>query len=130
MSSRRVGFLILALLAAGCGADSTAQLIADLKAPKPAVRIKAARTLPERTSEASQVVPALIGALQDEHTDVRRCAASGLGSFGAEAKEAISALQESLRDREPSVRKTAATALSQIDPQRFPDPAKILQSPK
>jgi vesicle coat complex subunit len=122
-SARRL-VLFIALLAGGCGKESTDQLIDNLKAPEAATRIRAARTLPERKADVAQVVPALVEALQDDHTDVRRCAAHGLGSFGAEAKAAVPALQSSLRDREPSVRKAVSNALSQIDPTRFPDSSK------
>ena len=116
MCSPRRWVVLILLLASGCGKQSTSQLIDNLKAPEPVTRIKAVQTLMERKEEAAQVVPALIQALRDDHTDVRRCAATGLGSFGEQAKDAVPALQTSLRDREPSVRKAAAQSLQHIDP--------------
>jgi HEAT repeat protein len=108
--------LLLALLAGGCGRESTAQLIENLKSPDAETRIKAARGLADRKADAATVVPALTEALKDEHTDVRRCAAIGLGSFGPDARDAIPALQVAARDREPSVRRAVNTALRNIDP--------------
>jgi HEAT repeat protein len=128
-SSKRLVWLFVLLACAGCGKESTAQLIANLKAPDAFTRIKAVRTLPERKGEAAQVVPALIAALKDEDADVRRGAALGLGTFGGAAVTAVPALQESQRDQEASVRKAAGVALSFIDPTRFPDPSKPPAAP-
>ena len=49
--------------------------------------------LPNRKQDAAQVVPALIEALKDKESDVRRSTANGLGSFGEQARDAIPALQ-------------------------------------
>jgi HEAT repeat protein len=115
--------LLIALLALGCGKESTADLIEKLKSPEALTRLKAVRTLPERSGDAAQIVPALIEALKDEDEDVRRGAAFGLGSFGEQARQAIPALQAALRDRDSSVRKAAAVALSYIDPRLAPKTA-------
>jgi HEAT repeat protein len=116
--------LMLALLAAGCGKDSTTKLIENLKSSDTLTRLKAVRTLPQRQAEAAQVVPALIEALDDEDDDIRRGAALGLGTFGEKAREAIPTLETKLNDEDPGVRKAARTALWYIDPQNFPDPSK------
>jgi HEAT repeat protein len=108
--------VLILLLAAGCGKGSTSDWIAKLKAPQSMTRIQAIHTLLERKSEAEQVVPALIEALQDENVYVRRDAARALGSFGEQAKPAIPALQAALKDRESSVRSAAAASLARIDP--------------
>lgn len=121
--SRR--FVLVVLFAvAGCGQESTAQLIADLKAPEALTRLKAVRTLPQRKEDAAQVIPALIAALQDQDAEIRKGAAFGLGAFGVQGKDAIPALQTALHDREADVRKAAGIALSYIDPTRFPDASK------
>jgi HEAT repeat protein len=112
--------LVLCLLAcAGCGKKSTAELIADLKSPQEAERIKAARLLPQRKGDAAKVVPALIEALKDKEGDVRWSAAIGLGYYGDQAKDAIPALQAAERDTDPRVREAADVALSRVDPARF-----------
>jgi HEAT repeat protein len=122
----RTLFLLLLLCVPGCGGcgkeKSTGELISDLKSHEEKDRLNAVRTLPKRTGDASQTVPALIAALKDHEADIRRSAALGLGSFGEQAREAIPALQEVLRDRDARVREAAGIALSRIDPSKFPDP--------
>ncbi len=116
--------LLFALCGAGCGKQSTATLIENLKAPDALTRLKAVRTLPGRLGEAAQVVPALIGALKDADGDVRSSAAYGLGAFHEQARDALPALEASLSDREPNVRKAAGIARSFIDPEKYPSPSK------
>jgi HEAT repeat protein len=117
--------LLLCLLACGgCGKKSTAQLIEDLKSPQERDRLIAVRLLPDRKGEAAQVVPALIGALKDEGSDIRLSAAIGLGYFGEQARDAIPALQAALSDRDGRVREQAGVALSRIDPTQFKEPPK------
>ena len=100
----------------GCSSGSTAHWIGQLKSPAPADRLQAIRKLQDRKADAAEVVPALIDALGDDVTDVRRTAAGTLGAFASEAQSAVPALTAALRDREPSVRKSAGSALKQIDP--------------
>ncbi len=117
----RKHFILLFMLAgAGCGKEkSTAELLADLKAPEDRARIIAVRTLPHRKADAALVVPALIEALNDKDGDIRVSAALGLGSFGEQAKEAIPALQAAQQGgRDARIRDAAAKALSRIDPSR------------
>jgi HEAT repeat protein len=111
---------------AGCGAKekSTPQMIADIKAPKEGDRVAAVRLLPKRKAEARQIVPALIEALKDSDSDVRRSAAIGLGGFGEQAKDAIPALQEAEHDKDARVRESAGVALSRIDPAKFVSPTQ------
>jgi len=113
--------LLLCLLAcSGCSKEkSTAELLADLKAPEERDRIIAVRTLPTRKADAAQIVPALIEALKDKDGDVRVSAAIGLGSFGEQAKDAIPALEATQKSgRDARVREAANKALSRIDPSR------------
>jgi HEAT repeat protein len=104
-------------------------LVHDLKGSGEKERIIAARTLPNRNGDATQVVPALIEALKDHEPDVRRSAAIGLGTFGEQAKDAIPALQTLLNDRDVRVREAAGKALTRIDPVKFPTPPKS-QTPR
>ena len=116
-------FCLLALV--GCGKKKTTdELIADLRSHEERERIIAVRTLPQRKGDAAQIVPALIEALADKHSDIRWSAAIGLGSFGEQARDAIPALQAAQRDRDARVREAAGVALSRIDPTRFAKPSK------
>jgi HEAT repeat protein len=124
MRGRHLIILGMILLAAGgCGKDSTAKLIENLKSPDGLTRLRAVRTLPRRTADAEQVIPALIEALKDEEADVRKGAAHGLGTFADRAADAIPALQTALTDRDPEVRKAAGVALLHIDPNHAPKTA-------
>jgi HEAT repeat protein len=122
MPAMRVrAFLLLLLCLPVCGGcarqKSTAELIADLKSTEVRERIIAVRTLPLRTADAAQVVPALIEALKDRDGDVRVSAAIGLGSFGEQARDAIPALQAAQKNgRDARVREAAGNALKKIDP--------------
>lgn len=116
--------MLACLLACGCGGKSTDQLLEDLKSPEERKRLIAVRLLPQRQSDAAQIVPALIDALKDKEADIRRSAAIGLGSFAEQARDAIPALQAMRSDRDIRVREAAASALSRIDPARFSNPAK------
>jgi HEAT repeat protein len=122
-------YLVLSLCVpffAGCGTKekSTPQMIADIKAPKEGDRVAAVRWLGNRKDEAIRIVPALIEALKDSDSDVRRSAAIGLGGFGAQAKDAIPALTEAEHDRDARVRESAGVALSRIDPAKFVSPTQ------
>jgi hypothetical protein len=117
--------VLLGLLACGCGrTKSTSELTADLKSGDEKERITAVRTLPRRTGDAAEVIPALIAALKDKDGDIRHDAAIGLGSFGEQARDAIPALQAARRDRDARVRKAAQAALSRIDPRAAPQPTR------
>jgi len=122
--------LIGLLTASGCGKKSTDQLLDDLKSSEERDRLVAVRLLPQRTGDAARIIPALINALKDKESDIRRSAALGLGSFAEQAKDAIPALQAAKGDRDARVRESAAIALSRIDPDRFPNPSKIKQPVK
>jgi hypothetical protein len=114
----------------GCGKKSTDQLLEDLKSSEERQRLIAVRLLPQRTGDAAQIVPALIGALKDKEGDIRRSAALGLGSFAEQARDAIPALEAAQKDRDARVREAARLALSLIDPAQFPDPQKEKQTKK
>jgi len=108
--------MFMGLLAlAGCGkAQSTDELIEDLKSADEEDRIKAARLLQHRKGDAAEVVPALIESLKDVDPDVRWSAAIGLGYFGAEAETALPALDKAQSDTDPRVREGARVAISRI----------------
>ncbi|GAX43555.1 WD-40 repeat-containing protein [Tolypothrix sp. NIES-4075] len=59
-------------------------------------------------------VSALVTALKNNDTNVRRTAASALGSIGSEATSAVPALIEALKDSDANVRQSAASALGNI----------------
>ena len=121
MRVRRRFVLLLCLLACGaCSKKSTDELLADLKSPQEADRIKAVRLLPQHKGDAAQIVPALIEALKDKEGDIRWSAAIGLGYFGEQARDAIPALQAAERDRDARVREAARVALARIDPNLAP----------
>ena len=118
--------VIFCLLACGgCSKKkSTDELIADLKTGNEKERIIAVRTLPPGAGNAAKVVPALIAALRDPESHVRRGAALRLGLFGEQATDAIGALQKAQKDGDARVREAATKALSRIDPEHFPAPSK------
>jgi hypothetical protein len=122
MRARPIGAVLLCLFAAGCSKKekSTAELLADLKGSDPKEKLIAVRLLPSRKTDASDVIPALIEALQDKSDDVRISAAIGLGSFGQQAKDAVPALQKAQKDNDARVREAARVALSRIDPSAAP----------
>lgn len=126
MRGRFYLLLLLCLLACGgCGRKkSTDQLIQDLKSSQEGDRLKAVRLLPQRKSEATQVVPAMIESLKDKEGDIRCSAAIGLGYFGEQARTAIPDLQAARNDRDARVREAAGVALSRIDPQQFAAPSR------
>ena len=104
---------VLAL--AGCGkAQSTDELVEDLRSADEGDRIKAARLLQHRKGDAADVVPALIESLKDVDPDVRWSAAIGLGYFGADAQTALPALEKAQTDTDPRVREGARVAISRI----------------
>jgi HEAT repeat protein len=122
MRTRNLSVVLLGVLAVGGCAKkkSTEDLLADLKSSREKDRVVAVRLLPQRKGDAVQAVPALIAALKDKESDVRRSAAIGLGNLGESAKESIPALRAAQRDRDARVREAVRVALSRIDPQRFP----------
>ena len=125
MRARPSLVLPLCLLVCGCGKKekSTAELLDDLKATEERDRLIAVRLLPQRKSDAAQVVPALIVALKDKAVDIRLSAAIGLGSLGDLAKDAIPALQVARQDHDARVRDAAGVALTRIDPTITPNAA-------
>jgi HEAT repeat protein len=113
-------FILLGSLALfGCSREiPTDELISDLDSASDGDRVKAVRSLQNRTADASKVIPALIRCLNDADGDVRRSAAIGLGYYGAEAKEAIPALEAMQQDSDARVREAAKVAISRITENR------------
>ena len=102
--------LICWVASSGCNkSKSTDELIGDLKSGQEGERLIAARLLPQRKGDAAKVVPALIGALKDNDSDIRWSASVGLGYFGEQAKDAIPALQTAQHDRDARVREGQAS---------------------
>jgi hypothetical protein len=123
----QTGLVVLVCLlgCSGCSKKkSTDELIQDLKTGQEKERIIAARTLPPANSEAAKVVPALIGALRDVDSDIRRSACIKLGKFGEQAKDAIPELQKRQHDGDARVREAATKALTRIDPAQSAAPAR------
>jgi HEAT repeat protein len=115
---RKLAFLFCAaLLLAGCGRKSTADLVGQLKDRESAQRLRAIKELESRSRDAGVVVPALADCLKDDDSFVRRDAAQALGNFGPDGKEAAPALLLALRDKTPKVRTAAAEALKKVDPE-------------
>jgi HEAT repeat protein len=113
---RKVLTILTAWLLAGCGGQSTAGWIEQLRSKDAAERLHAIKAL-EKKSEAAAIVPALTSVLGDEDAFVRRDAARALGRFGPESRSALPALLPLLRDQNAGVRKAAVAALAAIDPE-------------
>jgi len=115
---KKLLFVSLAVLLAGCGGKSTDDWLTQLRSADAAGRLHAIRALEDRGAEAEAVVPALTAALRDDNAFVRRDAAVALGKLGPAARGAVPALQAARKDREPRVRKAAAAALQHIHAER------------
>ncbi len=75
----------------------------------------AAKALGNIGPDAKEAVPALIKALENDESDVRKAAAEALGNIGPDAKEAISALSVCMHDTDFYMSHRAVTALIEID---------------
>jgi len=75
--------------------------------------------------EAEPAVPALIDALRDGDSEIRRYAALVLGAIGPRARQAVPALKAALNDDDESVRLAAARALKDIQ-RRLTDKMEML----
>jgi len=78
----------------GLEAKPSAEAVAALKDPDPALRQEAAEALRTRTDDAGPVAGALIDALQDGKTEVRVAAAISLAHFGKYARVAMGTFTE------------------------------------
>jgi HEAT repeats len=98
---------------------STDELISDLKTGNEKERLNAVRTVSPGDGDAAKVIPALIDALRDGDSDVRRSAAIRLGYYGQrgfeQAKDAIPVLQQRQHDGDARVREAATKALERIE---------------
>jgi len=86
-------------------------LISNLSSPAAEDREAAAKSLGDL---GQATVPALIRALEDQNSFVRRSAALALGRIGPPARAAVPALVRGCRDKEEIVRGAAARALGEI----------------
>jgi HEAT repeat protein len=123
---RRIcGLALVVLCAAGCGPripdDFTVSgktlddwLLAQSD-DRPEVRIQAVRALSNVGPAIPEIVPAIVGALEDPDPGVRAQAALALLKFGPAGKEAVPALTEAQNDPDEKVRELAAKALEKID---------------
>jgi len=94
--------------------DSVPKLIEILQDdPEPAVRTASARALSEISSDP-EVISALVGALEDENSDVVGMTIVALGVIGPKAKAAIPALIKMLKDVDPEKRAAAAREIARI----------------
>ena len=105
----------LPLLAQPEGRLSTPDLLRRLRGPEASERASAARSL-SRSSPTREVVSALIEALQDEDSDVRRAACYAIRDFGPDAEGGVRPLGRLLQDPETDVRSCAAGALGSMGP--------------
>jgi HEAT repeat protein/S1-C subfamily serine protease len=81
----------------------------------PSARAYAAEALGKMETFARAALPALVAALKDPETEVRRNASAALGKIGLPAREAAYAeLLAVLQDRDEEVRRTAKGALLQL----------------
>jgi HEAT repeat protein len=100
------------------GGKAVPTVLIAMKNKSAGVRLSALRQLrklqlkPEYVT--SDIVAALMLALQDSDENVRERAAATLGSLGPAAKEAIPALARGLKDSDLWVRKEAASAIGEI----------------
>jgi HEAT repeat protein len=69
-----------------------------------------------RLTWAAPAVPALVGALRDEHIEVRLAAAAALGRIGPAAAEAIPALTALLEQSDERFKNTIRSAIEKISP--------------
>lgn len=106
--------ILAALRAIGPAKEQVTVLSAALgDAGAPAARVYAADALGQLGAEAESVVPALIEALADPETDVRRAAAMALSKIGRVTVrgQVMAALLRSLKDKEREVRIASANGL-------------------
>jgi HEAT repeat protein len=117
-----VGVALLALVppAVADKKEDVARLMKELKSREVKTRIAAAEELGHigqiKKSLAEPAVPALIDALRDSDTGVRKAAAEALGKVDPDVKVAVPALTNALKDKASPVRQSAASALGQIGP--------------
>jgi HEAT repeat protein len=121
-----IGAVGLTVLTLGC-APSTADLAKQSTADNVGKRLQAIHEIQKPGNDKQLAIAALIEALKDDNSYVRRDAARALGHIGADASDAVPALLGRLRDPEPSVRKAVAWAIKEIDPAAA---AKALKKPK
>jgi len=88
------------------------------------MRMSAALALGEIEKEPAVVVPALIWALGDTDSNVKRGAAAGLRGYSdrVEARAAVPALVRLLEDSNPGVRSYARETLRLLEPQSAEEP--------
>ena len=78
------------------------------------IRYHAAWALARVDYMGTEAVPALIGSLADEDSDVRAMAAENLGYMGKTARQAVAVLENLKNDAHPIVRSKAGWALQRI----------------
>jgi HEAT repeat protein len=113
---KKVPFICLILVVAGCESKSTSEWIDLTKSKDSAQRLHAVKALAERTKDAATVVPVLADVLKDPDAFVRRDAAAALAGFGEQAKPAIPALLAAQSDKNAHVRNEVIRAIHEIDP--------------
>ena len=118
-------FLVLALVASGCGrsdvpkekyfgGEPVEHWLKEIKSPDPKKRKKAADVLGNVGPADERSIPALIEAVRDKDAKVRDAAVLGLSKIGPPAASGESVLAEATKDKDPSVRSHATTALDRV----------------
>src|SRR5437868_6252152 len=119
---RKLCFLLLILLSAGCWADPVYNgktlyyLKQELKSKDAPARWRAAATLAGVGDKARVAIPELVACLDDDEYHVAVLAAMALGNMGPEAREAVPQLIKQLKRPERRVRDSVEQALKKIDP--------------
>jgi HEAT repeat protein len=113
---RRWLFVLLCLLADGCGRDENVELAQQLAQGDVQARRAAARALDQLGSKAISAQKALEQAVADSNPEIRRLACHALGEIGPGSKSANAALHTALADQQLSVRLVAALALQKTEP--------------
>jgi HEAT repeat protein/energy-coupling factor transporter ATP-binding protein EcfA2 len=104
---------------------ATAFFLTTLPDPDPKVRSIAAWNL-RSCLTTPEVVVALVEALQDPHSQVRRMAVSSLGKLSQTTSQVVAALTRMLSDSDPQVRKTTMESLEQLLGESFPQMIPVL----
>ena len=120
---RKLCFLLLILLSAGCTADpvyngkSLYYWKQELKSRDATARWRATATFATVGPKARIAIPELISCLEDDEYRVSLEAAIALGNVGPEAREAVPELIKHLNHPQRKVGDAVAQALKKIDPE-------------
>jgi HEAT repeat protein len=123
LDMRRVFFLLLIFLSAGCTADPVYNgkplyyWKQELRSRDSTARWRAASTFATVGAKARIAIPELTACLDDDDYHVLLSSAAALGNTGPEASEAVPELIKLLKHPERRVRAAVEQALKKIDPE-------------